>query len=499
MLRAYPRTLREGASGRESWRFQMFWQTVLRRAVNLIVNTMSTWRRVWLALFLAVGVPSSEVLLLAEELPVPASPVQASPVRAPVQPVAAPVSPVPFEFNGPVTLESLIEFVSQQLDLGILYSNEIQGESITIRQATGTIDKATLRPFLESVLRTKGFSLVDDLTPGFTRVVPFSQAAAQMSATPAIVLNQRNSSSQVITRVFTLRYQNAEAIAKVISNFLTPSVGSRPVKRSRGAATKSKGSGGVSVVNLQNALLVTDFADNIERIATLIEQLDVRSAPATIEAIALQHASGKELVPQLKRLLENTAKSGESKKNAMAQTTEVLFDSHSNQLLIVGLPIDVRQIKQAIRELDVPVNEITRDYEIRHGSVGPIEESLHKLLDASKEAVAFKSAASLNNNRLIVQARPNVHRQIEALLKEIDVRQPDGQGRLHTHHLQHVTAAQILVTLQGLGVSTTSTNSLAEPSLNTGLQGQSALPNTPAAGGSRAQSRTRTPTSTSGQ
>jgi len=35
-LRAYPRTLREGASGQESWPFQIFWQTVLGRAVIVI-------------------------------------------------------------------------------------------------------------------------------------------------------------------------------------------------------------------------------------------------------------------------------------------------------------------------------------------------------------------------------------------------------------------------------------------------------------------------------
>ncbi len=111
----------------------------------------------------------------------------------------------------------------------------------------------------------------------------------------------------------------------------------------------------------------------------------------------------------LERLLAIKSQAGESKKIAAAQETEVLFDSHPNQLLIVGLKSDLRQIRQAIEKLDVPVNKILRDYEIRYGAVEPVEESLHQLLDASKDSEAFKSTVSIIDSSS-KQVRPSTRK-----------------------------------------------------------------------------------------
>ena len=73
-------------------------------------------------------------------------------------------------------LKVLLEYVSQEFHLNILYDEQVAGQRVTIR-APARLPKSAVLSLLESVLRTKGLALVDADQPGWKRVVPLAQAA----------------------------------------------------------------------------------------------------------------------------------------------------------------------------------------------------------------------------------------------------------------------------------------------------------------------------------
>lgn len=187
----------------------------------------------------------------------------------------------------------------------------------------------------QSALRGLGFAVVE--SGGVLKVVP--EADAKLQAGTVAVGEVPIRGDTVITQIFPLRYENPNNLIAVL----------RPLISANNTINASPGS---------NALVITDYAENLQRIARMIAALDM-PAGTDVEVIPLQHAVAADLAPLVQRLSEGggAAVVPGAVPGLGGAATTVIADSRSNALLVrAANPARMAQIRATIARLDRPAN-----------------------------------------------------------------------------------------------------------------------------------------------
>lgn len=79
-------------------------------------------------------------------------------------------------FPTAVDLRVLVEYVSRQIGMNVLYDQELEKQTVSITSPS-EIAPDSLLPFLQSVLRQKGLALVDAEVPGWKRIIPVAEVS----------------------------------------------------------------------------------------------------------------------------------------------------------------------------------------------------------------------------------------------------------------------------------------------------------------------------------
>ena len=159
-----------------------------------------------------------------------------------------------------------------------------------------------------AALRGLGFAMVE--SAGLLKVVP--EADAKLQAGTVVVGEATARADQVLTQIFSLRYENANNLVSVL----------RPLITANNTINVSPGS---------NAVVITDYADNLQRLGKIIAALD-QPAHTDIEIVPLKHAVAADLAQLVQRLSE-VAVAGAPGAAAGAGVT-VAADSRSNSLIV---------------------------------------------------------------------------------------------------------------------------------------------------------------------
>ena len=163
-----------------------------------------------------------------------------------------------------------------------------------------------------SVLRVYGFAAVK--SGAAWRIIP-QAAAIQGGATAAVGASAR--AADVVTRVIPLHNLPSDAAVRVF----------RPLVASFGS---------VEALASPNAIVVTDYAENVRRIERLAGQLD-GGGGASFESMSLRFASAKDVGAALTRILGDGTAPGSPK---------IAVDERSNVVLVRG---DARALADARR------------------------------------------------------------------------------------------------------------------------------------------------------
>lgn len=181
-----------------------------------------------------------------------------------------------------------------------------------------------------AALRGQGFAVVD--VAGLLKVVPEAEAKLQTS-TVEVGGSVRHSGDQVQTQIFRLQYESANSLVAVLRPLISPN---NTINANAGT----------------NSLVITDYADNLKRIAQMIAALDVPLS-TDMEAIPLQYAIAADLAPVVQKLADGGGAT--TGPGAAAQATMVLFDARTNTLM-VRAPNAARMtlIRNLVQRLDRP-------------------------------------------------------------------------------------------------------------------------------------------------
>jgi general secretion pathway protein D len=186
----------------------------------------------------------------------------------------------------------------------------------------------------QSALRGLGFAVVE--SGGLLKVVPEADAKLQTSTVSVGDVAVRG--DQIITQIFALRYENPNNLVAVL----------RPLISANNTINANPGN---------NALVITDYADNLQRIAKIIAALDVPSG-TDVEIVPLQHAVAADLAPLVQRLTDGSgggAAAGVPGVVAGGGSATVVADSRSNSLIIrAGNAARLAALRATIARLDRP-------------------------------------------------------------------------------------------------------------------------------------------------
>ena len=247
--------------------------------------------------------------------------------------------------------------------------------TMTLVTTTPVTPAQALRQF-SSQLRTQGFALVE--SSGLYLVVPEADAKLQSGAVSAGAVPA--ASGQIITQIFRLNHETANNLVPVLRPLISPN-------------------NTINVNPGNNSLIVTDYADNLQRIGTIIAALDVANATG-VEIIRLQYAIATDLAPLVTRLIDSGAAgaAGQGQADTSFKTT-LLAEPRSNSLILrAANPARLALVRTLVEKLDQGAfeNSSTGARQGKDTASGNIYVVYLKNADATKLATTLRAALAAN-------------------------------------------------------------------------------------------------------
>ena len=231
-------------------------------------------------------------------------------------------------------VEAVTRAFAAMIDRAIVIDPRVKG-SITVYSEQPQSIREAYASYL-SALRGLGFAVVE--AGGLLKVVPEADAKLQAGTVSVGEVSVRG--DQIITQIFPLRYENPNNLVAVL----------RPLISANNTINANPGS---------NALVITDYAENLQRIAKIIAALDVASG-TDVEVVQLQHAVAADLAPLVQRLTDSAGGAATpGVPGGVAGGVTVVADSRANAL-VIRAPNAARlaALRSTIARLDRPNNLI---------------------------------------------------------------------------------------------------------------------------------------------
>jgi len=214
-----------------------------------------------------------------------------------------------------------------------------------------------------AALRGLGFTVVE--SGGIYKVVP--EADAKLQASTVSIGDVARRGDQVITQIFKLNHENANNLVPVLRPLISPN---NTINANPG----------------NNSLVITDYADNLLRIAKIIAAMDT-PVSGDVEVIPLQHAVASDIAVLVQRLTDPSAGGPNVPGVAGAGAASILVDPRSNSLLVrAPNPARLSAIRALVDKLDRPI--------AGNNPLGNIWVVYLKNADAVKLAAVLRAAYS---------------------------------------------------------------------------------------------------------
>lgn len=253
--------------------------------------------------------------------------------------------------------------------------SRLTGRTLILDPAVkGTVTVTSAQPLspsgvwelFQSVLRANGFAAVR--SGRAWRIVPQGNAVRDGG-----VSTRSASGQELITRMIRLSNVPAAEAARI----------ARPLVASFGS---------VEPLAQPNAVVVTDYADNVRRIEGLLRSLDGGGGGQTFATVTLRNGNAPDVAQSLQAVL------GDGELGA-----KVAGDARSNTIIVRGTPSAVADARRMIASLDTPggATPITRVFRLNYADAESVTEVLRGVLGqeaTTNNAVARSLSAGSRNN-----------------------------------------------------------------------------------------------------
>ena len=151
----------------------------------------------------------------------------------------------------------------------------------------------------------------------------------------------------------------------------------------------------LSAVGGTNALIVSDRASNIYQLESIIRNLD-GTGQNDIEAISLQSSQAEEVIG----LLESMSSTGAAK-DVKGSRVRIVADNRTNRIIIKGDTATRKRIRQMIEMMDVPAADRLgglKVFRLKYASAQNLAEILQGLVSGQAVSSSANANSSSNNN-----------------------------------------------------------------------------------------------------
>jgi len=301
-------------------------------------------------------------------------------------------------------------FISQISDIterSFVVDPRVKGKVTVI--STMNLTEAEVFELFLSVLNVHGYAAVP--SGELFKIVPNTGAKQD---TIRFAKGENSRGEELITRVITVKNTPAVELVPIL----------RPMVPQYGH---------LAAVASANALIISDHAENIQRITRIIERLDGAESEE-IEVIQLKEAWVGDVVDLLERLTPVATGKGKGKKNRAARV-KVVAEERTNRLIVKGEKSARARIKELVMKLDQPSRHTgtTRVIYLRHGDAAKVAEVIKGLTassskskrkgskkDTTREEVHIQADETLN--ALVLRGEPSDLKDLEDIIRKLDIR-----------------------------------------------------------------------------
>ncbi len=288
-------------------------------------------------------------------------------------------------------IRTLIATVSEITGRNFIVDPRVEGKVNVV--SARPMDADEVYQVFESVLRVHGYALV----PAGNMVKILPEAIAMQDGS---ITSSSGGPDAITSRVIALKHVAAKDLLPVL----------QPLKP-QSAQLMASPSG--------NAIVVIDRAANVARIESLIRRIDTENENG-VEVIPLSHASATEVANTIVRLVPDNNGGGKA-----------VADARTNSILLSGDQASRLKLRALVTHLDTPLDndDATQVVYLRYAKasdLAPVLESVAGTLTGSNgKADTVKSAtiqSHAETNSLIITAPPAVFRELQSVIRSLDVR-----------------------------------------------------------------------------
>ena len=257
---------------------------------------------------------------------------------------------------------NLITMNFQDVDISVLakFISDITGKNFVVdegvRGKVSIISPTKVTPeqaysIFKSVLQIKGFTTVN--AGPIIRIIPSRDARGSAALTQSQTPAEQPNSDEYVTRLVKLVNADASALVAMVQPLISRD-------------------GLVAAFPETNTLIITDDAWNVQRLLQIIGTLDSEHIQESVEVIPLRLAYADDLAPKIEQIMGGSGSSTSASSGRMgfqrpmpvyggyggdtssgSRPIKIIPDERTNSLIVLADPLQMKQIKALIAELDI--------------------------------------------------------------------------------------------------------------------------------------------------
>jgi general secretion pathway protein D len=306
-------------------------------------------------------------------------------------------------------ISTLIETVAEVADKNFIVDPRVKGK-VTVISSRPMSGEEVYQVFL-SILKVHGFAAVP--SGEVIKIVP--DVNAKQDGIPTASDSNPGRGDEMVTRVVQVDNVAAAQLVPIL----------RPLVPQQGH---------LAAYPATNVLIISDRANNVERLLTIIRRID-QVSDSEIEVITLQYASAVEVV----RVLTSLKRAGPAAKGSatLPGGGQVLVaDERTNSVLLGGDRATRLRMRAIISHLDTPLDTggNTDVVYLRYANAADIVDTLlgvgkieqQEAKQGKNPATAPKGSFDIQaddpTNALVITAPPDIMRTIKHVISQLDIR-----------------------------------------------------------------------------
>ena len=305
-------------------------------------------------------------------------------------------------------LSALVALVAKVTGQNFIVDPRVKGKVTLVSGSPVPVD--TLYDIFLSVLATYNFAALP--SGNLTKIIPAN--LVKQNPTPTVKEGEIPNNEQEITYIVTLDHASVNEVLPILRPLLPPTAHIAPHAGS-------------------NTLILTDRANNIRRVLTLIERIDQEQQGQDIRVIRIKNTDAASLA-QIIGQLAGTLNADEAAKGAPIQQTLVQVDEGLNALIIRAPEKDFPVLMALVDQLDVSRPDKTNVHVkyLKHAQAEDIVTILNGIIqekqadaqaqDGAPPSSTISVQADEKGNALVIRAEEQAYEDLLTIIEQLDIR-----------------------------------------------------------------------------